>query len=465
MLIETLEIAGLRGFAQEQTLGFAQPNGKEGSGLTILVGPNSGGKSTIVESIHAFSGRVVSFSEGKRNKLADDRVLIRLKDVSGKTQELRTVDTGGSMTTCETDVDKRYYVLPSRRFFSPYFGLGGDTSREDYLSNRHIPPHRSNQIGDFAGSRLSAALKRRKKFDAVLGRVMNPVPDWTIDQSDEGSYYVKLNSAGQFHNSDGMGEGIVSLLFIIDALYDSSVDDLIVIDEPELSLHPVYQRRLARLFADFAKDRQIVLATHSPYFVDFEYIFNGAEVARVHKDLGGCLVSQLTRETTYQLEGLLENLNNPHLLGLEAREAFFQEYGVIVLEGQEDVVYYSKVFEQLVVEGDLPSESAALMEDCLFGWGAGGAGNIEKIVAILRDLGFRQVVAVFDQNERGRICELQRTYPNFLACSIPADDVKTKKDKNGRIIQGLLDEKQAIRPELKGETVRLFNDICEHLQA
>ena len=55
---------------------------------------------------------------------------------------------------------------------------------------------------------------------------------------------------GGTHNSDGLGEGTVSLLYIADALYDSSSEDVIVIDEPELSLHPEHQRRLRGVLAD-----------------------------------------------------------------------------------------------------------------------------------------------------------------------------------------------------------------------
>ena len=319
-------------------------------------------------------------------------------------------------------------------------------------------------MNDFAEIRLPHAHRWKEEFNAVFGQIVDPVPHWTIEQSDEGSLYMRLGAEGTFHNSDGAGEGIVSLMCIADSLYDSKPEDLIAVDEPELSLHPVYQRRLARLFAKYAKDRQIVLTTHSPYFVDFEHILNGAEVARVHKGLGGCVISQLTRGTTNQLEGLLKNRNNPHLLGLEAREAFFQEDGVIVVEGQEDVVYYSEVFDQLVDKGDLPSKSAALIEERFFGWGAGGAGNIEKIVAVLYDLGFEQVVAVFDQNERGRICELQKKYSGYLFCTIPADDIRTKEERKVNAIRGLLDEKYGIRPEFKADTARLFKDIGEYLQ-
>ena len=36
------------------------------------------------------------------------------------------------------------------------------------------------------------------------------------------------------------------------------------------------------------------------------------------------------------------------LLGLDARETLFREDGVIVVEGQEDVIYYPKILDQLV---------------------------------------------------------------------------------------------------------------------
>ena len=474
MLISTLDITGYRGFAQEQTLHFAQPNGAVGSGLTIIVGPNNGGKSTIVESLRALStgfdfSDPIRVSEGKRNKASGDRVLFRVNTSNGDLFELRTVDEGGSETRIYAPGSIRLlncYTLPSRRFFFPYFGAGPQTvpDRYSYQDRDSVPDTRSTAMNDFAEIRLPRAHRWKEEFNAVLGQIVDTLPPWTIEQSDEGRLYVRLGTEGTFHNSDGAGEGIVSLMFLVDSLYDSKPEDLIAVDEPELSLHPVYQRRLARLFAEYAKDRQIVLATHSPYFVDFEHILCGAEVARVHKGPGGSIISHLTRDTRSQLKGLLKNRNNPHLLGLEAREAFFQQDGVIVVEGQEDVVYYSEVFDQLVAEGDLPFKSAELIKERLFGWGAGGAGNIEKIIAILHDLGFAQVVAVFDQNERDRLCELQKKYPGYRFCTIPADDIRTKEERKVNAIRGLLDEKYGIRPEFEVDTARLFNDICEYLQ-
>ena len=333
MSVRSLTVRGFRGFSERQCLRLAQPTGEAGSGLTVLVGPNNGGKSTVVELLQVLFGpQEASFSVGKRNTGAEGRVSIGVELDTGEPHELRTVDAGGSETVRHPGGGPldRGYVLPSRRFFDPYFGRG-EVNRENYLRAWAIPATRSTAIGAFH-HRLFTALGRKSSFDEVFSRVMDPVPDWTIDQSDQGQFYIRLGSAGGGHTSDGLGEGVISLLFLVDALYDSNPGDLIVVDEPELSLHPAYQRRLAGLFADYAKDRQIVLATHSPYFVDFGNMLDGAEVARVHKRGAASVISQPQRETVEQLGGLLRDSHNPHVLGPEAREAFFQQDGVVLLE-------------------------------------------------------------------------------------------------------------------------------------
>lgn len=65
MSIKRLTIEGLRGFSDEANINFAIPdNVTPGSGLTILVGPNNSGKSTVIEAIHLLNSNnnVIPFS-------------------------------------------------------------------------------------------------------------------------------------------------------------------------------------------------------------------------------------------------------------------------------------------------------------------------------------------------------------------------------------------------------------------
>lgn len=445
-----------------QSLRLARPVGKIGSGITILVGPNSGGKSTIVEALGALSKSKVAFSVGRRNALAGNRVCIRAELEAGTIHVLQTVDSGGSETAREPPDPLRWYVLPSRRFFSPYFGRAM-LNRQSYVSSSREPATRSTELDGFP-ARLFNALKDRDKFNAVLSKVVDPVPNWTIDQSDEGRYFINIDSNGQHHNSDGLGEGIVSILFVVDALYDSSPGDVIVIDEPELSLHPVYQRRLLALFGDYARDRQIIYATHSPHFVEFRHILSGAEVARIHKERESSRISQVGKQTIAQLQGLVENLNNPHILGLTAREAFFQQDGVIVVEGQDDVVHYGSLVDELHDGNIAKHTSVAGLGERFFGWGAGGADNIEKVLMLLRDLGLERVVAVVDKNKSYMNARLHDGFPQYRFYSIPADDIRTKPARKGQAsIYGLLDEERRLRREFMDDTIEMFRDIRDYL--
>lgn len=55
-MFKQISISGFRGFGVKQTLEFALPyNNIPGSGLTIIVGGNNTGKTTIIESIQAFN--------------------------------------------------------------------------------------------------------------------------------------------------------------------------------------------------------------------------------------------------------------------------------------------------------------------------------------------------------------------------------------------------------------------------
>src|SRR5438477_1537301 len=99
-MLTTLEITGLRGFASKQTLAFAVPNAQPGSGLTVIVGANNAGKSTVIEALRAIAQpEAPSFTQGRRNQNAGDQVIIRMVDgQNNKATELKSIRSGSSET-------------------------------------------------------------------------------------------------------------------------------------------------------------------------------------------------------------------------------------------------------------------------------------------------------------------------------------------------------------------------------
>lgn len=281
--------------------------------------------------------------------------------------------------------------------------------------------------------------------------MLGNVPNWYIEQADDGRYYLKFNYNGSFHNSDGAGEGLISVFTIVDALYDSNKYDSIVIDEPELSLHPTLQRKLMNLFLDYSSTRQIVISTHSPYFISWLSLENGGKIARTVKELAGTKIYELRPETINGILSLVNNLHNPHILGLDAREIVFLDDRIILVEGQEDVIFLNKFLSLTGIQ----------INGTFYGWGAGGAENIDKVVSMLSDFGFKKVAVLFDKNKINLIPNLHQKFSNYCFKNIPTDDVRTKPDKN---IEGLIDHGGTeVNQKYVDEVRKLFVEINEYL--
>lgn len=457
--IEKLSLGGLRGFSAAQELRFAVPNGDPGSGITAIVGSNNSGKSTIIEAIrYVIVNNPSPMSTGKRNVAYGDNVDLSLVRTDGLTRRLVSIEVGSSQTKF-LDANKfDVAVVPSRRAFAPYFGDHGSLTRDQYMNSRPVPLQRSALIDNFAGRmfRIAEDPALKDEFNRLVEKVAPGLPPWTIDQSDEGQYYLKFSRSGLSHTSDGLGEGIVSLFFIIDSLQDSSASSMVVIDEPELSLHPQYQRRLYALISDYAKDRQIVYATHSPYFISWADVGHGAMVARVTNGSEGTEIHQPIESVLGEVASLASDLNNPHLLGLNANEAFFVEDGIVLVEGQEDVVFYERILQNL----------GLTLRSGFFGWGVGGAEKMAKFARLFEGLGFRAVAGVLDSDKSQERDTLRANFPNFRFECIPTDDVRPKAARKAvEAKEGLVDSSGQVRPEYADATSELFAGIDAHFNS
>ncbi|MCH6205246.1 AAA family ATPase [Brucella ciceri] len=455
MALNSLHITGYRGFAREQIIEFSNPTGAMGSGLTIITGANNSGKSSILECARARNGyQAASFTSGVRNP-AQDQVTIQYHfDIGVET--LRSVRKGSSETVKENAVaDREIFVLPSRRAFDPYFGRA-EHGRTDYIQSNSLPSQRMSALQSFSG-RLFKINKSPDAFNEVLKKALGFQPNWTIDQTDTGQYFLKFFQGNHSHSSDGMGEGIVSIFSIVDSLHDSSRGDIIFIDEPELSLHPSLQKRVSLLLAEYAKDRQIVVSTHSPYFTSLEYVAEGANLIRVTNDHAeGTSIHQLSIDSKKGLRSLVSgNLYNPHVFGLNARELFFQEDGLILTEGQDDVIFYPIVAQQ--IGENLPGT--------FFGWGVGGASNMRLVCQIVKELGFKKVAGILDNDKEADTDGLRRDFADYYFDVIPAKDVRTKAARDATDqVDGLLDGAKKIRADLVAPTRELFGKISAYME-
>jgi hypothetical protein len=139
---------------------------------------------------------------------------------------------------------------------------------------------------------------------------------------------------------------------------------------------------------------------------------------------------------------------------LNAREVFFLEDKIILVEGQDDVVSYRDISAQLEVR----------LNGEFFGWGVGGADNMRAIARILLDLGFEVVVGIVDANKAHVAEALRGEFPNYRFFTIPADDVRTKEAKTARdALGGLLDKDGKLDERYASDIREMFRDINQVL--
>lgn len=438
MTIKKMMIEGLRGFSELREFNFAIPDKKNpGSGLTVLVGPNNSGKSTIIEAMHILNSNNNSIPKESRNILTRNSLRIEVTDAVGNTYTVKSTPNGGSyvervyngIKIDEYQNQFNAFILSNKRNFSSTFGDNGEQLRPFYKGNVASNSYRSNNTNSNFGGRLLKIFKSSKKeFNECLAKILYPVPNWVIESSNENQMYLEFEFGRTSHSSSGAGDGFINIFNIVDALYDSNEDDVIVIDEPEVSLHPDLQRKLFELLIEYSKDKQIIISTHSPYFVNWGLFSTYSKIIRLRKEEEIINSYELSETSKSNIRKLLKDNHNVHLLSLTANEVFFLNDNIILVEGQDDVIGYKKIFKCKKV----------FFNASFFGWGLGGAGNAKSVLGILKDLGYKKVFTIFDGNKKSSISNLKKVFPGYSFFAIEANDIRDKNQNSS--VQKLIED-------------------------
>lgn len=169
------------------------------------------------------------------------------------------------------------------------------------------------------------------------------------------------------------GSGLRHFVDIIVKLKLSNAD-ILLLDEPEMGLHPDMQRQFVTYLNRIAKEKgvQIFLSTHSPIFLNSLEPLNCYRV----KNLKG------KREVTHIPSDAFHTVFSD--LGLRPSDVFNQDVCVMV-EGADDVIFFDHLFNTLY-RAELAPLSVAVLQ---YGGGAAeailsGAIDVSNIVAAQR---------------------------------------------------------------------------------
>ena len=173
----------------------------------------------------------------------------------------------------------------------------------DHFRTDRDAPARQPCIGtvspvlDADGANLAAALTTiefQGDTDGVARAVQDAFPGstLTLDSLDEGRVRVLLRQPGLLRPL-GLGEvsdGTLRYLLLVAALKTTRPPGLMVLNEPETSLHRDMLPALAALICEAARAAQMIVVTHAPDLID-ELSGRGARCHELVRDAGGTRVS------------------------------------------------------------------------------------------------------------------------------------------------------------------------------
>ncbi len=414
MFYKSFTVTHYKCFEDKQSIYFAIPNnGKIGSGITYIVGGNNSGKTTLIEGLSIKDGRNIKNSERTSGGdpefcLYDDTETLVRKNLLLR-PESSTIKEDPKLQTTDT-----FEIISSRRHWdssanSIYSKVGDGFSTVLELKNR------KNDLD--VGSELRAIEADNIKYGEFVKLMQRVIPEFTkFAVAFEDNHYIEyISNNGVRHKTELLGDGVITAIRILLQLYVDKPNP-IIIDEPELSLHPSAQRKLLKVLAEYSQKRQIIISTHSPYMVNWTYLKNGAVINRVVKeDDRHSNVFSITDFSKY--DGLLksDNWQMPFSMDEVAKEIFYMEDGVLFLEGQEDVGLLKR---ELILENVN-----------IFGYGVRGANNFEFALTLAQDLGYKKVSCILDfgEDEKKIKSKLEEKFPGYKIIQWNKNDIRDKE--------------------------------------
>ncbi|MDZ7283914.1 AAA family ATPase [Sphingomonas sanguinis] len=168
-------------------------------------------------------------------------------------------------------------------------------------------------------------------------------------------YDIELEKQGSKFLVSEASSGEKELLTYLFAVYALNVRNaVIVVDEPELHLHPRWQRSLYRLFERLSTStgNQFILATHSPTFVSPKSI---QYVSRVYTD------AQRSRVIRLNSAGLPNAKHLFNVVNSQNNESIFFADRVLLVEGISDRIFFDKVISHLRPNADKGAETLEIV--------------------------------------------------------------------------------------------------------
>lgn len=200
--------------------------------------------------------------------------------------------------------------------------------------------------------------------------------EWDLVLKDElnNTYEILLQREGKSFDITSASSGEKEIINFIFGIFALNVrNGLVIIDEPELHLHPKWQKTLYAVFEDLqvATGNQFVLATHSPAFITADTL---AKLKRVTRIGGQSIVIPLDATTMVDRRELLQMINSHN------NEKLFFADKVVLVEGIQDRLVFERILAELRKASGVSEMTAPEIIEVLEVFGKGNLAKYRRLL-------------------------------------------------------------------------------------
>ena len=301
MKIEKVHIKNIKGI-KDLELSFRKDN--EILDVIVLAGVNGSGKTTILESIKDFfNNKNINYDEPEKSNVNLDiffedfeKKKIKEAEKSSNNNKRPLWDFFSALQNYEIYIkrsDKHYHIHIAKKFDIPpkiiyvpaenkfeEIQTYSTTLSREYKFINIINSNVIKDIPSYIATRRNylATIEEDLTMKEITNKVVNEINSifdiLELDvklkgfSKDEKTMPIFENSAGEEFDINDLSSGEKQLfLRTLSIKMLEPKNSIILIDEPELSLHPKWQQRIVEVYKKIGENNQIILATHSPHIL------------------------------------------------------------------------------------------------------------------------------------------------------------------------------------------------------
>ena len=287
MKIKNLHIKEFKGL-RDISINFEKND--EPLDLVVLAGSNGSGKTRILESILRYFQDHINY---KQNNIEaeifyeekEKNCISNVRDFFYRLESFSYCEANDPLREKHIEIKNKLDILPKVIYVPTEINfqkmnVASTTLVQEYKFINIVNTNLIKDIPSYIATKMISAMLKNKneKVGDVQKKVFNEINeifenlsiDVKVEDISQDGRNITLftNSSGDEFDINELSSGEKQLFLRTLAIKMLNPENsIILIDEPELSLHPKWQQRIVDVYRKIGKNNQIIIATHSPHIL------------------------------------------------------------------------------------------------------------------------------------------------------------------------------------------------------